>query len=155
MMQSRMVEIWVGLFVAAGIAALIVLALQVSNLSAMSSEAGYTVTARFENVSGLHARSPVTIAGVRIGRVSAIHFDPQTYEAVVTMNIEPGFDQLPEDSDASILTAGLLGEKYIGINPGGSTDYLRHGSEITMTQSSLVLERLIGQFLFSQSNSDK
>ncbi len=155
-MRSRIVEIWVGVFVAAGLAALFMLAMRVSNLTVVSQEEGYEVIAKFENISGLKVRSPVTMAGVRIGRVSDIGFDPDTFQAVVTMNIDPNYDMLPEDTSASILTSGLLGEKYIGLEPGGALENLKAGDEIHLTQSSLVLEQLIGQFLFSKATeSDK
>lgn len=151
MRQSRTIEIWVGLFVAAGLAALFMLAMQVSNLTVVSGDEGYEVKARFENISGLKVRSPVTMAGVRIGRVVDIGFDPQTFEAVVTLRIDSQYDQIPEDTSAAILTSGLLGEKYVGLEPGGSFDVLAQGDTIQLTQSSLVLENLIGQFLFSQA----
>jgi len=172
-MTTRVAEIWVGLFVAGGIAALFMLAMKVSNLSTYSSDSGYQVTAYFEDISGLKVRSPVTMSGVRIGRVSGISFDKQRLSALVTMEIEGEYDTLPDDSSASIYTAGLLGEKYIGLEPGaGSGDCeeismdengeiileesvdkdckpgtLQQGSEIKLTQDSLVLEKLIGQFI--------
>jgi phospholipid/cholesterol/gamma-HCH transport system substrate-binding protein len=152
MMNSRSVEIWVGLFVAAGMAALFMLAMQVSNLSLASDDVGYDVTARFENIGGLKVRSPVTMAGVRVGRVSHIGFDPLTFEAVVTLHISSQYDQLPADTSANIFTAGLLGEQYVGLDPGGDMEVLEQGSEIMLTQSALVLEQLIGQFLFSKAS---
>ena len=152
MMQSRTVEIWVGLFIAAGLAALFMLAMQVSNLTVVNSDEGYDVTARFENISGLKVRSPVSMAGVRIGRVTHIGFDSRTFEAVVTMNISEQYDQLPADTSASIFTAGLLGEQYVGLEPGGDMEVLEDGSEIVLTQSALILEQLIGQFLFSKAS---
>jgi phospholipid/cholesterol/gamma-HCH transport system substrate-binding protein len=152
MLHSRTVEIWVGLFVAAGLAALFMLAMQVSNLTVVSDDEGYNITARFENISGLKVRSPVTMAGVRVGRVTAIDFDPQTFEAVVTMHINGQYDQLPADTSASIFTAGLLGEQYVGLEPGGEMEVLKDGSEIMLTQSALILEQLIGQFLFSKAS---
>jgi phospholipid/cholesterol/gamma-HCH transport system substrate-binding protein len=151
MMHSRSVEIWVGLFVAAGLAALFMLAMQVSNLSMLSDDVGYDVTARFENIGGLKVRSPVTMAGVRVGRVSNIGFDPRTFEAVVTLHISDAYGGLPSDTGANIFTAGLLGEQYVGLEPGGEEEVLKQGSEIMLTQSALVLEQLIGQFLFSKS----
>jgi phospholipid/cholesterol/gamma-HCH transport system substrate-binding protein len=151
MMQSRSVEIWVGLFIAAGMAALFMLAMQVSNLTVVNTDEGYDVTARFENISGLKVRAPVTMAGVRIGRVTEVGFDPRTFEAVVTMHISDRYNELPADSSASIFTAGLLGEQYIGLEPGGDMEVLKEGSEIMLTQSALILEQLIGQFLFSKA----
>ncbi|HLP31806.1 MAG TPA: outer membrane lipid asymmetry maintenance protein MlaD [Geothrix sp.] len=150
-MNPRTVEIWVGVFVAAGLAALFMLAMRVSNLSAGLESGGYTVTAKFQNASGLKVRSAVTMAGVTIGRVNQIAFDPKSFEAVVVMNIDKRYDNLPEDTSASILTAGLLGEKYVGLEPGGSDQPLKEGSRIELTQSSLVLENLIGQFLFNKA----
>ncbi len=152
MMHSRSVEIWVGLFVAGGLAALFMLAMQVSNLSMMSDDVGYDVTARFENIGSLKVRSPVTMAGVLVGRVSDIDFDPQTFEGVVTLHISSQYDQLPADTSANIFTAGLLGEQYVGLEPGGDMEVLEQGSEIMLTQSALVLEQLIGQFLFSKAS---
>jgi phospholipid/cholesterol/gamma-HCH transport system substrate-binding protein len=125
--------------------------MQVSNLSASNNGEGYEVTARFDNVGSLKVRSPVTMAGVRIGRVSEIGFDRATYEALVKMRIEAQYNVIPEDSFAKIFTAGLLGEQYIGLDPGGSEKYLQAGSEISLTQSALVLEEIIGQFLFSKA----
>jgi len=152
MLHSRTIEIWVGLFVAAGLAALFMLAMQVSNLTVVSEGEGYNVVARFENISGLKVRSPVTMAGVRVGRVTHIGFDPKTFEAVVTLHIDGKYNQLPADTSASIFTAGLLGEQYVGLEPGGDMEVLKDGSEITLTQSALILEQMIGQFLFSKAS---
>ncbi len=154
MMKSRTVEIWVGLFVAAGLAALFVLAMQVSNLTLVDDE-GYPLTARFDNIAGLKVRAPVTVGGVRIGRVTAIDYDPRTFQAVVTLRIQARFNQLPEDTGASILTSGLLGEKYVGLEPGGAEEVLAPGGSIAITQSSLILEQLIGKFLFSKASEEK
>ncbi len=151
MSNTKTVEILVGIFVSLGLIALLVLALNVSNLGNFGSGKHYTVSANFENVSGLKDRSAVMIAGVTIGRVSSITVDPITFEAVVKMNIDSQFNEVPVDSDAGIYTAGLLGEKYIGITPGGAPDFLQQDSEIRLTQSSIILEKLISQFLFSQS----
>lgn len=151
MLHSRTVEIWVGLFIAAGMAALFMLAMQVSNLTVVNDDDGYNVTARFENISGLKVRSPVTVAGVRVGRVTNIGFDPKTFQAVVTMNISTTYDVLPLDTSAAIYTAGLLGEQYIGLEPGGDFEVLKDGDEVMLTQSAIVLEQMIGQLLFSQS----
>lgn len=154
-MQSRVVEIWVGVFVALGFAALFMLAMQVSNLSSLYADKGYEVTARFRNIGGLKVRSPVKMAGVRIGRVSRIDFDNKNYEAIVTMNIERQYDKIPTDSSASILTAGLLGEQYIGLEAGAETEYLVKNSELnpSLTQSAIVLEQLIGKFLYNSASS--
>lgn len=149
-MNTRAVEIAVGAFVAAGLAALLMLAMQVSNLSAYGDADGYEVVALFDNIGGLKERAPVRIGGVRIGQVKQIGYDEQRYQAVVTLTIRRDFDQLPEDSSASIFTSGLLGEQYIGLEPGAAEGYLGHGDTIHQTQSALVLEQLIGQFLFSR-----
>lgn len=152
MQQSRTMEIWVGLFVAGGLAALFMLAMQVSNLTQITGSHGYRVTARFENIAGLKVRAPVTMGGVDIGRVTDISYDQQDYEAVVTMRIEPKYNRIPIDSSASIFTAGLLGEKYVGVEPGGALRYLKNGDKIKLTQSALILEQLIGKFLFNKAS---
>jgi phospholipid/cholesterol/gamma-HCH transport system substrate-binding protein len=154
MQQCKTLELLVGLFVASGIVALFFLAMHVSNLNPLTEDEGYTVYARFENSGGLKVKSPVSIAGVRIGRVTDIRFDTQTYESVVEMRIGKQYNTLPDDTSASILTAGLLGEQYVGLTAGGSEDYLEDGSVIEYTQSAIVLEKLIGQFLY-QNKSDK
>jgi len=136
---------------AAGFVALFFLAMQVSNLSGLNGIDGYQITARFDNIGGLKVRSPVSMAGVRIGRVSGISFDNTTYEAIVTMTIDNKHKTIPDDTFAKIYTAGLLGEQYIGLDPGGSEQFLSEGSSISLTQSALVLEEIIGQFLFSKA----
>ena len=145
----------VGLFVASGIVGLFFLALQVSNLSSFIIEDGYTVTARFENSGGLKVKSPVSAAGVKIGQVKAIHFDPKTYESVVEMNIDARFNELPDDTSASIFTAGLLGEQYVSLVAGGSEEYLHDGSSIEITQSAIILEKVLGQYLFKSAAEKK
>lgn len=154
MFHSRTVEIWVGLFIAAGMAALFMLAMQVSNLTVVNDDEGYSITARFENISGLKVRSPVTVAGVRVGRVTDIDFDSNTFQAVVTMNISGQYDALPLDTSAAIYTSGLLGEQYVGLEPGGDFEVLKDGDEVMLTQSAIILEQMIGQLLFSQSQGD-
>jgi len=139
-------------FVALGLAALLVLAMKVSNLSALTEGEGYRVMARFDNVGGLKVRSPVKMAGVLIGRVVGIRFDSKDYQAVVTMAIRPEYDRIPADTSASIFTAGLLGEQYVGLEAGGEEKYLGQGDEIGLTQSAVVLEQLIGQFLYSKGS---
>jgi phospholipid/cholesterol/gamma-HCH transport system substrate-binding protein len=151
MMQKRTIEIGVGVFVAAGIAALVMLAMKVSNLAAFTNQQGYEVTARFDNIGGLKERSAVTVAGVRIGRVKSIVFDDKDYEAVVTMNIESQHDRLPADTSASILTAGLLGEQYVALEPGGDEAFLKQGGDIKLTQSAIILEKMVGRFLFDKA----
>jgi len=146
-MTTKMMETWVGIFIAGGLAALFVLAMKVSNLSSYSNDEGYVITAHFEDISGLKVRSPVTMAGVRIGRVSDITFSNKSLEAIVTMKVESQYNSLPSDSSASIYTAGLLGEKYIGLEPGGAETSLKNGDRIKLTQDSLVLEKLIGQLV--------
>ncbi len=151
MNKQRGIEVIVGAFMAAGLVALFFLAMKVSNLSAAGDGDGYRLTARFANIGSLKPRSPVTMAGVRIGRVEDVRFDKSTYEALVTMRIDPKVDTIPDDTFANIFTAGLLGEQYVGLEPGGSQDYLAEGDEIQHTQSALVLEQMIGQFLFSKA----
>jgi phospholipid/cholesterol/gamma-HCH transport system substrate-binding protein len=154
-LNNRTVEIGVGLFVALGLAALFMLAMQVSNLSTLGGDShSYTVTAAFENIGGLKVRSPVTVSGVRVGRVGAIDYDTAAYEAVVTLRINEEYDSFPEDTSASIFTAGLLGEQYIALEPGGSMDNLAEGARIQLTQSALVMEQIIGQFLYSMTSKD-
>ncbi len=155
MSQQRNTEMLVGVFVAAGIVALFFLALQVSNLGAVSTEEGYNIEARFHNVGGVKAKAPVTMAGVRIGRVTHVAYDKETFEAVVTMTIDKQYDRIPDDTFAKIFTAGLLGEQYVGLDAGGSDLYLKDGDKLQMTQSALVLEEVIGQFLFSKAKENQ
>lgn len=150
MRNSRTVEIAVGALAALGIGAFIMLALQVSDMSRFSEDTGYTLTARFDNIGGLKVRSAVTVAGVRVGRVVDVDVDPETFEAVVQLGILSAFDKIPEDTSASILTSGLLGEQYVGLEAGGAADVLGDGDEITLTQSALVLEQIVGKFLFQK-----
>lgn len=147
MRQNRAVEIGTGLFVLLGIGALFFLTTQTTGRNDFSSGETYEVEARFDNVGSLKARAPVAMSGVTIGRVTDIGFDGETLEAVVTLVIDRRYDRIPEDSDASILTAGLLGSQYVGLQAGGSEIYLEDGSEILFTQSAVVLENLIGRFL--------
>ena len=153
-MNTRLVEVAVGAFMAVGLVALFFLAMQVSNLASISGDNGYEVKAYFNNIGGLKVRSPVSMSGVRIGRVVDIRYDQKSYEALVTLRIEEAYDQIPEDTIAKIYTSGLLGEQYVGLDPGGSMENLQEGSEITMTQSALVLEEIIGQFLFSKAEEN-
>jgi len=153
--NNRTLEIGVGLFVAAGLAALFMLAMQVSNLASLGGDAdSYSVTAGFENIGALKVRSPVTVSGVRVGRVSAIDYDTAAYEAVVTLSIDSTYNAFPTDTSASIFTAGLLGEQYIALDPGGAMENLGAGSRIQLTQSALVMEQIIGQFLYSMAAKD-
>ncbi|MGE0582398.1 MAG: outer membrane lipid asymmetry maintenance protein MlaD [Steroidobacteraceae bacterium] len=147
MRPNRALEIGTGLFVLLGFAALFFLTTQLPGSGVrVGGASGYTVTARFDNVGDLKTGSPVTLAGVRIGRVTGIAFDPADFKAVVTLDIENQYDRIPDDSDASIQTAGLLGGKYVGIGPGGSDSYLHAGSSIEFTQSAIVLETLVNKF---------
>jgi phospholipid/cholesterol/gamma-HCH transport system substrate-binding protein len=154
MRQNRAVEIGTGLFVLLGIGALFFLTTQTTGRNDFSNTATFAVEARFENIGSLRTRAPVAMSGVTIGRVTNIEFDGQSLEAVVTMVIDSRFGEIPDDSDASILTAGLLGSQYIGLQAGGSEVYLEDGSEILFTQSAIVLENLIGKFLV-KSGSDE
>lgn len=150
-MNSRAIEILVGLFMLLFLGAMFVLSMKVSNLTSLSSAEGYTLVAKFENIGGLKARAPVAASGVRVGEVTSIVYDPETFEASVTLSIDKNYDSFPLDTTASIYTAGLLGEQYIGLDPGAEDDVLQDSDEITLTQSAIVLERLIGQVLFSRS----
>jgi|TARA_B100001250_G_scaffold414570_1_gene453987 phospholipid/cholesterol/gamma-HCH transport system substrate-binding protein len=149
MKKIKSVEIQTGLFVLLGFAAIFFLTTQTTNIESYLNDDGYDVIARFEDIGGLTLRAPVTMAGVTIGRVEEIILDPEHLEAIVMLKINLQYNQIPVDSDASILTSGLLGGQYIGINPGGSFDSLIEGSEIEFTQSAIVLEDLIGKFLLS------
>lgn len=150
-MNTRSVEILVGLFMALFLGALLVLAMKVSNLTNFTTGPGYTVTASFDNIGGLKNGAPVSAGGVRVGEVTSIVYDQKQYEAKITMNIQAEYTDFPLDTTASIYTSGLLGDQYIGLEPGADIDFLKDGDEITITQSALVLERLIGQVLFSRS----
>ncbi|MDQ5909261.1 MAG: phospholipid/cholesterol/gamma-HCH transport system substrate-binding protein [Pseudomonadota bacterium] len=153
-MRQKNLELMVGLFVMLGLAAFVVLAVKVSDLTRIGENDGYRITARFENIGGLKVKAPVALGGVRVGRVVGIDLDPQSYEAVVTMAIDPRHNRLPTDSSASILTSGLLGEQYVGLEPGGMDSYLSQGGVIRLTQSALVLEKLIGRVLTSVASGD-
>ncbi|MFZ1904264.1 MAG: outer membrane lipid asymmetry maintenance protein MlaD [Steroidobacteraceae bacterium] len=148
MRPNRTLEIGTGLFVLLGFAALLFLTTQLpaNGLKLGGANVGYHVTADFDNIGDLNVGSPVTMSGVRVGQVTGIRYDSKIYKAVVGMRIDPQFNQIPEDSFASIQTQGLLGGKYIGISPGGSDNYLKNGSNIDQTQSALVLESLINKF---------
>ncbi|MBK1641302.1 outer membrane lipid asymmetry maintenance protein MlaD [Chromatium okenii] len=147
------IEVMVGLFMVIGVLALFFLAMRVSNLNLNATAEGYRLTARFSNVGSIKVRSPVTMAGVRVGRVEAVRFDKASYEAIVTLRIDAGVDTIPDDTFANIFTSGLLGEQYLALAPGGSPEYLRDGDTIANTQSALVLEQMIGQFLFKKAEA--
>jgi phospholipid/cholesterol/gamma-HCH transport system substrate-binding protein len=154
MQQTRTVELGTGLFALLGMGALFFLSTQTTGGEDFSADETFEITARFDNVGSLRPRAPVSMSGVTIGRVKQIEFDPAALDAVVTMDIDARYDQIPEDSDASILTAGLLGSQYIGLQAGGSEFYLENGSEIMLTQSAIVLESLIGKFLVRGGSDD-
>lgn len=147
MQRQAKIEIWVGAFVLMSIAALIMIAFQVSNFSTWKEKPSYQISALFDNIGGLKVRAPVKMSGVVIGRVTGISVDPVSFKAKVDMRIDQTYNQLSIDSSASILTSGLLGDQYIGIGIGGDEEVLADGSQIEFTQSAIVLEDLIGQFL--------
>ncbi|MCL2525264.1 MAG: outer membrane lipid asymmetry maintenance protein MlaD [Betaproteobacteria bacterium] len=149
-MNRATIDLWVGIFVAIGIGSLLFLALKVGNLSSSRLSNTYTLEARFDNIGGLKVRGPVKSAGVLVGRIADIHFDPENYEAVVTMSVD-GRYHFPRDTIAAIYTAGLLGEQFIGLEFGGDETMLKPDETIRKTQSAVVLEKLIGQFLFNKA----
>ena len=150
-MQRTTMDLWVGLFVITGIAALMVLSLKVGNLNVYNPSQSYVITGNFENIGGLKVRAPVKSACVVVGRVTDIQFSTQTYDAVVTMSMDSRFP-FPKDTFASILTSGLLGEQYIGLSAGGDQAMLMDGDKIMKTNSAMVLEELIGRFLFDKAS---
>jgi phospholipid/cholesterol/gamma-HCH transport system substrate-binding protein len=150
-MSRRLLDLWVGFFVAVGFAGVLFLALRVGNLSSANFAETYQLTAKFDNIGGLKVRGPVKSAGVVVGRVTDIRFDPQAYEALVTLTIDRRY-QFPKDTFASILTAGLLGEQYIGLDAGGDEKMLNPGDVLAKTQSAVVLEKLISQFMFNKAS---
>ena len=151
-MNRSTIDLWVGIFVVIGVGAIVFLALRVGNLTSLQTTQTYRLEAAFDNIGGLKLRAPVKAAGVVVGRVDRVRFDPKTYRAVVTMSIDQGYP-FSKDTIASILTSGLLGEVYIGLDAGGDTQMLVDGSMITKTQSAVVLEKLIGQFLFDKAST--
>jgi phospholipid/cholesterol/gamma-HCH transport system substrate-binding protein len=153
-MNRATIDLWVGIFVVIGIGALLFLALKVGNLATFSGGETYNVQARFVNIGGLKARAPIKSAGVVVGRVADIRFDNETYEALVSMNLDQHY-QFPRDSTAKILTSGILGEQYIGLEAGGDGVMLKNGDRVRLTQSAVVLENLISQFLFSKAAEGK
>ena len=150
-MSRKLIDLWVGFFVVIGFAAVLFLALRVGNVSSANFAETYQLTAKFDNIGGLKVRGPVKSAGVVVGRVTEITFDPQTYEAVVMMTID-GRYRFPKDTFASILTAGLLGEQYIGLDAGGDEKMMKGGDTFSKTQSAVVLEKLISQFMFNKAS---
>ena len=149
-MERRVVDLWVGLFVVAGIVALMMLALKVGNFGAYSPKDVYVVTAHFDNIGGLKEQAPVRSSGVVVGRVAGIRFDTKKFDAEVTITMDGKF-KFPSDTTAAILTSGILGENYVGLEAGGGDDNLKQGDEIKLTQSAVVLEKIISQFLYSKA----
>src|SRR5512134_1281376 len=150
-MDRTLLDLWVGIFVAAGVAALFVLALKVGNASTtFNTGATYSLVAEFDNIGGLKVRAPVKSSGVVVGRVDDIQFDSKKFTARVVMNIDKGYE-FPRDTSVSILSSGLLGEQYIGVEAGGDSAMLKDGDTIKLTQSAVVLEKLIGQFLYNKA----
>jgi len=152
-MNRAAIDLWVGVFVSIGIGAILFLSLKVGNLLTLSNAPGYHLEAAFDNIGGLKLRAPVKAAGVVVGRVEGVRLDTQTYQAVVTMRVDDGY-RFTKDTIASILTSGLLGEVYIGLDIGGDTQMLGDGARIPKTQSAIVLEKLIGQFMFDKAASE-
>jgi phospholipid/cholesterol/gamma-HCH transport system substrate-binding protein len=150
-MNRSTVDLWVGIFVAIGFGAILFLALKVGNLLTLDRSPGYRLEASFENIGGLKLRAPVKAAGVVVGRVASVQLDPKTYEAVVTMRIDRQY-QFSKDTIAAINTSGLLGEVYISLDAGGDPQMLKDGDRITHTQSAVVIEKLISQFLFNKAS---
>ena len=153
-MNRKLTDLWVGLFVIAGFAAILVLALKAGNLASFNFSETYQVLAKFDNIGGLKIRAPVKSAGVVVGRVAKVGFDDQEYQAVVTLAIDRGFS-FPRDTSAKILTSGLLGEQYIGLSPGGDEAKLKGGDKIKSTSSAMVLEELIGKLVFDKAAEGK
>jgi phospholipid/cholesterol/gamma-HCH transport system substrate-binding protein len=153
-MNRSMIDLWVGVFVALGFAALLFLALKVGNLATFSTNQTYQVNAKFANIGGLKVRGPVKSAGVVVGRVADIRFDNESYEALVTMTLDVSY-QFPRDTTAKILTSGILGEQYVGLEAGGDGVMLKQGDRVRLTQSAVVLENLISQFLFNKAAEGK
>ena len=153
-MNRSMIDLWVGVFVALGFAALLFLALKVGNLATFSTGELYQVHAKFANIGGLKVRAPVKSAGVVVGRVADIRFDNESYEAIVSINLGAQY-QFPRDTTAKILTSGILGEQYVGLEAGGDGVMLKQGDRVRLTQSAVVLENLISQFLFNKAAEGK
>lgn len=153
-MERTTLDLWVGMFVVAGVAALVVLALKVGNLSTYNVSETYQLQAHFSNIGGLKPQASIKSAGVLVGRVTSITLDTERYEAKVVMSIDKRY-QFPKDTFANILTSGLLGEQYIGLMPGGDAQMLANGDEMKKTQSAVVLEDLIGKFIYSKAESSE
>ncbi len=149
MRPNYKVELASGIFLLLGIAALLWLAMRATDYGRDIGKETYSISARFSNIADLSARAPVKIGGVAVGMVESIELDPVTFEAIVTMNVSTKFDEIPSDTGASILTSGILGDRYVGLEPGGAPDYLQDGDELFITQSALILEQAIGKYLFN------
>jgi phospholipid/cholesterol/gamma-HCH transport system substrate-binding protein len=152
MRPSRTIDISTGLFVLLGFAAILFLVTQITNREFTLNSTSYRLRADFENIGGLKAGAPVSMAGVTVGRVEDIHYDQKLYKAVVTLRLDGRYDEIPNDSDASILTSGLLGGQYVGISPGGSEEYFKDGDQVTFVQDAVVLENLISKYLFNSAS---
>ena len=155
-MNRTTIDLWVGIFVALGLGAIVFLSMKVGNLVSFKGEEGYHLEAHFDNIGGLKVRAPVKSAGVVVGRVAQIKLDPKTYEAVAMLNIDPSY-KVTKDTIASIWTSGLLGEQYVSLDPGGDTAFLQEGDRLAKTQSAVVLEKMLSQFMFNkaQEGSEK
>ena len=153
-MERSVIDLWVGVFVAAGIGALLFLALKAGNVDSIIKSEGYKVSAEFDNIGGLKAKAPVKSAGVIVGRVDSVTFSNQSLRAVVNLNLDKQF-QFPADSSVSILTSGLLGDQFVGIDPGGALENLEDGDRVRITQSAIVLEKVIGKFLYGKMSEKK
>jgi phospholipid/cholesterol/gamma-HCH transport system substrate-binding protein len=154
MRKSRAIDVSTGLFVLLGLVAIVFLVTQISNREFSLTETSYRLNAQFENIGGLKTGAPVKMAGVTIGRVEVIDYDMQLLKAIVTLRIDERYGEIPNDSDASIFTAGLLGGQYIGISPGGSEEYFKDGDQVAFVQDAIVLENLISKYLFSQAEKE-
>jgi len=154
MRQSRSIELATGFFAALGFASIFFMVTQITDSKPSFGERGYRVEAEFDNIGSLKEGAPVSMSGVAIGRVESIRYDQQAHKAHVVLRIRPEFNRIPDDSDAAVFTAGLLGGQYIGLQPGGSETYLKDGGRLGMTQSAIVLEELISKFLFSFASKE-
>jgi phospholipid/cholesterol/gamma-HCH transport system substrate-binding protein len=154
MRQSRAIDVSTGLFVLLGLVAIVFLVTQISNREFSLTETSFRLKAQFENIGGLKTGAPVKMAGVTIGRVEAIGYDMKLLKAIVTLRIDKRYDEIPNDSDASIFTAGLLGGQYVGITPGGAEEYFKDGDQVAFVQDAIVLENLVSKYLFSQANKE-
>ncbi len=151
---NQSVELTSGLFMLLGLAALLFLAFEATDVGSFGDEGSYQITARFTNVGDLKPRAPVAVAGVNIGTIDSIELEPDSYEAIVTMTISSLYNEIPDDTSASIYTKGILGDKFIELEPGGSIDYLQDGDELYISNSAVVLEKLVSKYLFDSDSSE-